>query len=87
DEITVRRSYVVVDSREACLAEAGDIIIPNASIHAEIGEIVNKEKSGRTSPDQITFFKSVGVAIQDAAAAAAVLAGAEKMGLGTIVEL
>lgn len=87
DETTVRRAYVVADSREACLAEAGDIIIPNASIHAEIGEIVNGNKPGRTSPDQITFFKSVGVAIQDAAAAAAVLAGAEKMSFGTIVEL
>jgi ornithine cyclodeaminase len=87
DETTVRRAYVVVDSREACLAEAGDIIIPNAAIHAEIGEILNGEKPGRTSTDQITFFKSVGVAVQDASAAARVLANAEKMDLGRLVEL
>lgn len=86
DAATVRRARVVVDSREACLAEAGDIIIPNATIDAELGEIVNGLKPGRQSDDEITFFKSVGVAVQDAAAAAAVLAEAEAIGLGTVVE-
>jgi ornithine cyclodeaminase len=87
DAITVRRARVVVDSREACLAEAGDLIIPTATIDAELGEIVNGRKPGRQSNDEITFFKSVGVAVQDAAAAAAVLAEAEARGLGSVVEL
>ncbi len=87
DAASVLRAKVVVDSREACLAEAGDIIIPNAPIHAELGEIVNGQKPGRQSAEEITFFKSVGVAAQDAAAAAAALAEAERLGLGTVVNL
>jgi ornithine cyclodeaminase/alanine dehydrogenase-like protein (mu-crystallin family) len=87
DTATVQRARIVVDSREACLAEAGDILIPNAPIDAEIGEIVNGDKPGRESADELTFFKSVGVAVQDAVAAAAVLAEAEVMGLGTVVAL
>ena len=88
DTTTIRRSHrIVVDSREACLEEAGDLIIPNAEIDAEIGEIVNGDKQGRQSDDEITFFKSVGVAVQDAVAAAAVLAAAEAKGLGTLVEI
>ena len=78
DTTTVRRANrIVVDSREDCLEEAGDLIIPKAEIHAEIGEIINGDKHGRQSDDEITFFKSVGVAVQDAVAAAVVLKEAE----------
>jgi ornithine cyclodeaminase len=85
DTTTIRRAdRIVVDSRKACLEEAGDLIIPNAEIDAEIGEIVNGDKQGRQSDDEITFFKSVGVAVQDAVAGAAVLAEAEAKGLGTV---
>ena len=88
DTTTLRRSNrIVVDSREACLEEAGDLIIPNAAIDAEIGEIVNGDKQGRQSDDEITFFKSVGVAVQDAVAGAVILAEAEAKGLGTLVEM
>ena len=105
DTTTIRRAHrIVVDSREACLEEAGDLIIPNAEIRtenetpnivknelvlgsAEIGEIVNGDKPGRQSDDEITFFKSVGVAVQDAVAAAAVLAEAEAKALGTLIEI
>lgn len=88
DTTTIRRANrIVVDSREACLEEAGDLIIPNAQIDAEIGEIVNGNKEGRQSDDEITFFKSVGVAVQDAVAASAVLAEAETKGLGILVEM
>ena len=84
DTTTIRRAHrIVVDSREDCLAEAGDLIIPNAEIDAEIGEILNGDKPGRESDAEITFFKSVGVAVQDAVASAAVLAEAEAKGLGT----
>ena len=88
DTTTISRAdRIVVDSREACLEEAGDLIIPNAEIDAEIGEIVNGDKPGRQSNDEITFFKSVGVAVQDAVAGSVVLAEAEAKGLGTLVEM
>jgi len=81
DETTVRRARIVVDSREACLSEAGDIIISNATIDAELGEIINGTKPGRRSDHEITFFKTVGVAAEDASAASAILREAEKLGL------
>lgn len=86
---TVARALVVVDSRQAALAEAGDLIQPlragritEAHIHAELGEILLGRKPGRTSPEQITFFKSVGVAVQDALTARVALRNALEQGLG-----
>ena len=87
DENTVRRALVVVDSREACLSEAGDIIIPKVAIDAEIGEILNGDKPGRQNDEQITFFKSVGIAVQDTLAAAVVYSEAVEKGLGTEFDL
>jgi ornithine cyclodeaminase/alanine dehydrogenase-like protein (mu-crystallin family) len=90
DEVTIRRARVIVDSREACMAEAGDLIKSGTVISAEIaeiGEIVNGVFPPRCSDQEITFFKSVGVAVQDAAAAAAVLAEAIEKGLGNLVSL
>ncbi len=94
DTSTVRRARVIVDSRDAVLNEAGDLIIPIEEglitpewIYAELGEIVLGEKPGRTDPEQITLFKSVGVAVQDAVAASRALAGSEEMGLGQIIRL
>lgn len=87
DEITVRRARVIVDSRDASMAEAGDLIIAGAVISAEIGEIVNGVFPPRQNDQEITFFKSVGVAVQDAAAAATVLAEATEKGLGNLVSL
>jgi ornithine cyclodeaminase len=94
DPTTVQRAYVVVDSRAAALEEAGDLIIPLASgqiapdhIRAELGEILLDRRPGRTSPDQITFFKSVGVAVQDAVAARIVLENGRAQGLGQQITL
>lgn len=94
DLTTIRRSLIVVDSRQAALQEAGELIGPLErgqigpdKIHAEIGEILNGEAEGRTSADQITLFKSVGIAVQDAAAAALAIANAEQADLGQVVEL
>ncbi len=87
DEVTVRRARIVVDSREACLAEAGDLIIPQAQIDAELGEIVNGVKPKRQSDSEITFFKSVGVAVQDASAAGYILRQAEERNLGKIIDI
>ena len=87
DAVAVNRARVVVDSREAALAEAGDIIISGAKIAAELGEIVNGSQPARLDDREITFFKSVGVAVQDAVAAAEVLSAAERFGLGIEVSL
>ena len=94
DADTVRRALVVVDSREAAGAEAGDLIIPLQKgviaadhIHAELGEIVAGVKAGRRDPQEITFFKSVGVAVQDVVAGRIALRNASKRDLGSTVTL
>jgi ornithine cyclodeaminase/alanine dehydrogenase-like protein (mu-crystallin family) len=87
DAATIGRARVVVDQRDAAMAEAGDIIIGRATIDAEIGEIVNGDRPGRQNDREITFFKSVGLAVQDAVTAAAVLKAAEQKGLGTVIDM
>lgn len=94
DSTTVERSLVVVDSRDAALAEAGDLIIPIQEGHisedhvqAELGDIVNGVHPGRTDDSQITLYKSVGVAVQDAAAAGLALRNAKELGIGSVIEL
>ena len=94
DSETIRNALVVVDSRESALLETGDIVTPLKQglitpehIHAEIGEIINGAKSGRSSQDQLTFFKSCGVAAQDAVTAAIALKNAERENLGTLANL
>jgi ornithine cyclodeaminase/alanine dehydrogenase-like protein (mu-crystallin family) len=66
---TIARSKIFVDSRGTCLKEAGDLIIPkNEGMEFgvnEIGEVLENEKSGESSVEEITFFKSVGNAAQD----------------------
>jgi len=91
---TMQRALVVVDHRESALVETGDLIIPieqglmqEADIHAELGEIVAGQVTGRTSDGQITLFKSVGVAIQDLAAATRALEQALAIDLGKTVEI
>ena len=91
---TVRRAQVIVDSRQAAMREAGDILQPiqegsfsKEDIYAELGEILVGDKPGRTDPGQVTFFKSVGIAVQDAAAAQLALQNAQKMGIGQQVDL
>lgn len=77
DTDTIRRARVVVDSRTAALSEAGDLLIPLAegaidenAIAGELAELVLGSVSGRASATEITFFKSLGLAVEDAAAAA-----------------
>ena len=91
---TVRRARLVVGSREGCLSETGDLIIPIRKgliaaddIYAELGEIAAGLKPGRDNAEEITLFKSVGNAVQDVSVARAVLTQAETLGLGIEVEL
>jgi len=94
DEITIKKSKIVVDSKEAALKEAGDIIIPikkgiispNA-IYAELGEIITNKKIGRRSKDEITVFKSVGLAIQDISTAKLVYEKAIKNNIGKVINI
>lgn len=89
---TIQRAYVVIDSRFAALQEAGDLIQPiqaglvsSEHCQVELGDIIMGRQPGRTHAGQITFFKSVGVAVQDALAAQLALANAVRLGLGQTV--
>ena len=94
DDATVADGLVVVESRAAALAPfpsgSTDLLGPIAAgligpdhIHAEIGELVLGTRPGRSSADQLTVYKSVGVAVQDAAAAALVLEAAREAAPGS----
>jgi len=94
DTAIIKRSKVIADSYDACLREAGDIIIPieegaidKSHLHAELGEVITGKKSGRADAREITLFKSNGLAIQDVAAARLVYDKAVQDGIGTSVEL
>jgi len=91
---TVVRAKVVVDSFQACLAEAGDLLIPiekgilrKGDIYGEIGQIAAGKLPGRQSDKEITFFKSVGIAVQDVAVAELVLSQSQTLGLGVEVDI
>jgi alanine dehydrogenase len=94
DAEIIKRSKLIADSREACLKEAGDIMIPikdgiinENHIWAELGEIINRKKAGRENSDEITLFKSNGLAIQDVAAAKLVYDKALAAGIGANVDI
>ncbi len=95
DFTTLRRaSKIVVDERKAALAEAGDLIIAlnrgeirHEDLYAELGEIAAGLKPGRQRDDEITFFKSVGNAVQDAAVAQAIYRKAVEENLGVEFDL
>ncbi len=81
DDDTIRRARVFVDTRAGAGKEAGDIVQPLASgvlaadgVVADLFELSRGEKTGRTSSEEITLFKSVGAALEDLAAGIAVYA-------------
>jgi ornithine cyclodeaminase/alanine dehydrogenase-like protein (mu-crystallin family) len=90
----VAAARVVVEYRPQALEEAGDLVIPIGAgelservIAAELGEVLTGRAPGRTSPDEITLFKSIGVAIEDIAVAATVYEKAVAQDLGVVVKL
>jgi ornithine cyclodeaminase/alanine dehydrogenase-like protein (mu-crystallin family) len=90
---TVQRARVFVDSRSAALEEAGDLIQPiraglfdESHIHGELGEVVMGQLPGRASNEEITYFKSVGIAVQDAMAAQVALDNARRLNIGKEVD-
>lgn len=94
DTAIIKRSKVIADSYEACLNEAGDIMIPieegaidKSHLYADLGEIVTGKKERRSNPEEITVFKSNGLAIQDAATAKLIYDKALAGNVGTNVNL
>lgn len=95
DETVISKaSKIVIDSFEASFAEAGDLIIPvdkgllsKGGIYGEIGKIACQDIPGRENQEEITFFKSVGIAAQDIAVSKLLYQNALTKGLGTSFEL
>ena len=94
DSNAVRRARVYVDHRPAALAEAGDLKIPIAEgvidethIVGEIGGVLTGTVPGRQTRDEVTLFKSLGIAVEDLAAAARTHANALKAGAGDFIAI
>jgi len=93
DTEAVRRSRLYTDCRESCLNEAGDFLIPrkegaitDAHLVGEVGEVLLGRVPGRRSSDEITIYESLGVAVEDLAAAHAIHRRALETGDGTWLE-
>jgi ornithine cyclodeaminase len=94
DSALMARARLFVDLRESALKEAGDIVIPMQEgaiaaehIVAELGELVVARETWRRQPDDVTLFKSQGLAIEDIASARFVYEEARRLGLGTEIAL
>ncbi len=94
DTAAVAAARLFVDRRESALNEAGDFLIPKREgaigedhILAEIGDLLLGRASGRRAPEEITLFKSLGLAVEDLQAAHFVAERAREEGLGTEVEI
>lgn len=90
----VRRARLFVDSREGALTEAGDIVGPiregaisERHIVAEIGEVFAGRHAGREGDEEITLFKSLGMAVEDVATARFAFARAQAKGVGEEIRL
>lgn len=93
DPALVARGRLIVDSRAAALKEAGDVVMAMAEgffgeehIAAELGDVVSGRARGRGADDQVVVFKSLGLAVEDVAAASLAYARAKEMGRGIELE-
>jgi ornithine cyclodeaminase len=93
DLVTIERATVFVDLVEAAIEEAGELVaavaagLTSPEAWTEIGDVATEAKPGRTRRAEITFFKSVGHAVQDVVAAARIMNRAAETGLARTVEL
>jgi ornithine cyclodeaminase len=94
DGEVLAHARIVVDQREAALVEAGDLLQPLAQgviagpeTWIELGELVAGKYAGRQSAEEITVFKSVGLGVQDVAAALQLYKQARTAGIGVEVEI
>jgi ornithine cyclodeaminase len=92
DAATVAASSLFVDSVESTVNESGDFLfaareglISQSHIRAELGEVLDGTKPGRASPDEVTLFKSLGLAVEDLAAAEYLYRKSKEAGAGTWV--
>ncbi len=92
DTATMAAAALFVDRRESTVNEAGDYLFPlregaigESHIRAEVGDVLIGAAEGRRSPDELTVFKSLGLAVEDLAAAEHVLARAEAENAGAVV--
>jgi ornithine cyclodeaminase len=83
-----------VDRRESALNEAGDLLIPMREgavtadhIVAELGDVIVGKNPGRRSPDELTLFKSLGLAVEDVASAEFVVEKARASRVGKTVQM
>lgn len=93
DTAAVVRSRVIVDRRESALAEAGDLLIPMKEgaidathIAGELGDVLLRRVEGRRATSEVTLFKSLGIAVEDLAAAHLIHARARAQGRGIAVD-
>jgi ornithine cyclodeaminase/alanine dehydrogenase-like protein (mu-crystallin family) len=93
DTVTVADASLFVDRRESTVNEAGDYLVPLEEgaitpdhIRAELGEVLIGAHPGRASDDELTLFKSLGLAVEDLAAAELCVARATERGLGVEVD-
>jgi ornithine cyclodeaminase len=94
DTDAMKRGRLIVDRVESAMKEAGDFLIPRTEgaigdehIKGELGDVFTGRVPGRTSPDEVTIFKSLGLAIEDLAAGDLVLRKANAAGVGMVVDL
>ncbi len=94
DSDAVARARLYVDRRESALAEAGDFLLPRAEgrigdahIIGELGELVLGSVAGRTDREQVTLFKSLGLAVEDVASLRHIYTRAQATGAGITVDL
>jgi ornithine cyclodeaminase len=94
DTALVARARLYVDSRESALAESGDFLLARAEgaigddhIVGELGDVLLGRTPGRRSPEEITVFESLGIAVEDLAAGHVVLTRALETGDGVEVDL
>jgi len=89
DAETVAAATLVVDRRESALHEAGDLLLAGFGeerIAAELGEVLTGAHPGRTDAEELTVFKSLGLGVEDLAAAELVVRKAREQGVGTEVD-
>jgi ornithine cyclodeaminase len=94
DTAAIVKSKMFVDRRESALNESGDFLFPKKEgalgdehIRGELGDLLLGTLQGRTSPDEITLYKSLGIAVEDLASVQYIYQQALEKGIGISVEL
>lgn len=94
DAETIAHARIVVDEREFALVEAGDLLqalaggrVSGSETWVELGDLVRGVQPGRQVADEVTLFKSVGIAVQDVAVASHIYTRARELGIGIEIDV